>query len=319
MPAISVIIPSYNGGPWLARAVQSVREQDFTDWEIIIVDDGSTDERSLTVARGLVDDRVRLVVHERNQGLAAARNTGIEHARGDIIVPLDADDRLPPGALKAINDGFTANPDADFLFGKFDETFWYSGETRHHDPGPQASLHDGQWTPWCGCSPFRRAIWKVTGGYDGSADYRRGPEDWDFWVRVVAAGGKGVYVPAALYEHIRRPGSLSDEYTPDWLHAVLRTFSKLDGRIYSESERKARIAEMGREVISYWRRRAKPQRSLPSAMRVLWHVPLAWGVWRAAIGCLAEFLFPPLRRRYTRQHEARVNAALKASGDIGKR
>ena len=90
-PLVSVIIPAYNQAAFLGAAIQSVLGQTYTHLELIVVSDASPDETS-DVVKGFADRRVRLVEHERNRGLPAARNTGIREASGEIIALLDADD-----------------------------------------------------------------------------------------------------------------------------------------------------------------------------------------------------------------------------------
>jgi glycosyltransferase involved in cell wall biosynthesis len=96
---VSVIIPCYNGAGFIGDTLESVRRQIFPDWECIVVDDGSTDDTAGVVRRNIAgDDRFRYVYQE-NGGLSAARNTGLERARGEFLQFLDADDVLLPGKL----------------------------------------------------------------------------------------------------------------------------------------------------------------------------------------------------------------------------
>ena len=111
----SVIIPVYNGEAHLADAVERLQKQDFADWEAVIVDDGSTDATP-QIADGLArqDNRIR-VLHQPNGGVSIARNRGLDEARGDWIVWLDADDAYVPGALRRISELTDANADCNCL------------------------------------------------------------------------------------------------------------------------------------------------------------------------------------------------------------
>src|SRR5690349_6578170 len=93
MPLVSVIIPCYNDGHYIDDSVSSIRSQTFADWEIIIVNDGSTDESTLAKLRTF-DDPLITVLHKENGHLSYARNHGISHAKGVIIVTLVADDKF---------------------------------------------------------------------------------------------------------------------------------------------------------------------------------------------------------------------------------
>ncbi len=100
MPFFSVVIPLFNKARWIGRAIESVMAQGFEDFELIIVDDGSTDE-SMTVVAQFVDSRVR-VLRQPNSGPSAARNEGVAHARGEWVALLDGDDYWLDGHLAAL-------------------------------------------------------------------------------------------------------------------------------------------------------------------------------------------------------------------------
>jgi len=98
---ISVIMATYNRADTLQRAIDSVLRQSYEDWELIIVDDGSTDETT-SVLEALDDPRIRVVRHPRNRGMHAAKNTGLDHVAGEWFTTLDADDEMMPEALEVM-------------------------------------------------------------------------------------------------------------------------------------------------------------------------------------------------------------------------
>ena len=118
MPTFSVVIPIYNVEDWLSRCVDSVLSQDFTDFEVVLVDDGSTDGCP-AICDGYADSDGRVnVIHKSNGGLASARNAGLQAASGDYIVVVDSDDWLADGTLRILWDKAVSpyRPDA-ILFG----------------------------------------------------------------------------------------------------------------------------------------------------------------------------------------------------------
>lgn len=113
---ISVIIPLYNKETIVARSVGSVLAQDFQDFEVVVVDDGSTDQ-SAAIVGSIADPRLRLI-SQPNGGPSKARNTGIREARGEWLLFLDADDELLPGALDHLHRLSQQHPDMDMLLGE---------------------------------------------------------------------------------------------------------------------------------------------------------------------------------------------------------
>lgn len=111
-PLISVVIPCYNRARLIPRALASVKAQNFDDIEIVLVDDGSSDDTVAAVRKLINDDpRIHLVVHERNRGEAAARNTGVRSARGKYVAFLDSDDEWLPNKLASQISVITTEPD----------------------------------------------------------------------------------------------------------------------------------------------------------------------------------------------------------------
>jgi glycosyltransferase involved in cell wall biosynthesis len=188
MPKVSVITPTYNRADMLGQAIQSVLDQDFTDWELIIVDDGSRDNTREVVA-GFADPRIRYIYQE-NKGLPAARNTGIRNAQGQYIAFLDSDDLFLSHKLAeevAILDG---RPDLGLVAcGHFevDRNLRVLREMRPWQSHPQLNL-----TTWLLTCPLvvstvlvRREWLERVGLFDEQMRY---VEDWDLWLRLSYAG-----------------------------------------------------------------------------------------------------------------------------------
>jgi len=129
MPAIAVIIPVYNRSDRLGEAIASVLAQDFGDFELIVVDDGS-DDGSAAVAAGNGDPRLRCLQLDRNLGGGAARNRGIRAASSPIICFLDSDDLFLPHKLRFIDTYFRDNPQIDVLLDSFEIVFPKAGGDR---------------------------------------------------------------------------------------------------------------------------------------------------------------------------------------------
>lgn len=118
MPAVTVVLPVFNRVQVVARAVDSVLDQSFEDFELIVVDDGSSDGTAELVA-GLLDPRIRLISMPQNRGACAARNRGIEAARGEVVCLLDSDDVYRPEKLAVVWDQFAQSPELGLLVDSF--------------------------------------------------------------------------------------------------------------------------------------------------------------------------------------------------------
>lgn len=197
-PVVSVVIPCHDYARYLPDAVSSVLAQTFRDWELVIVDDGSTDD-TVEVAQGLIahhpDRRIRLL-RQANAGVSAARNTGIEAADGRYILPLDADDVIAPTMLEktvAVLDG-----DPGIAIASTD-VFSFTDD----DLPPQAMPLPAysrelmlQRLIMFYCSLYRREAWEAVGGYD---ETMRAGEDWDFWIGCVEHGFDAHHIHEPLF------------------------------------------------------------------------------------------------------------------------
>lgn len=186
MPRVSAIIIVLNGERFIAEAIESVRAQDFGDWELIVVDDGSTDSTRDIVQR-FVDsnpDRIRLLRHpdHGNYGMSATRNLGIEKARGEFVAFLDADDLWLPGKVGAQVAILDRHPEAAMVYGR--TLIWKEWNStsrerdRFYDLGVAANaeydpphlffqlLENVHQTPTTCNAMMRRSIVKPIGGFD---------------------------------------------------------------------------------------------------------------------------------------------------------
>jgi glycosyltransferase involved in cell wall biosynthesis len=115
MPELSIVVPLYNKAAHVERCVGSIRSQTFTDFEVVVVDDGSTDTSFVDFERACAGDARFRLIRQPNGGVSMARNTGIAQARADLIAFLDADDEWSPGYLEAIVGLARRHPDVPLL------------------------------------------------------------------------------------------------------------------------------------------------------------------------------------------------------------
>jgi len=201
VPKVSVIIPCYNLGVFLDEAIASVWAQTFTDYEIIVVDDGSDDPVTLEKLAELKATGLQIIKTD-NHGVSAARNRGISEAHGKYILPLDADDRIAATYLEKAVDIIEQRPDIGIvyceaeLFGALQGPWVIPGFSLPHQLLDNLIFS---------AALFRKVDWKHAGGYDETL--RAGWEDWDFWLRILESGC-GVYrLSEALFNYRIRPCS----------------------------------------------------------------------------------------------------------------
>jgi glycosyltransferase involved in cell wall biosynthesis len=204
VPTVSVIIPCYNLGQYLDEAVSSVLAQSFQDFEILIVDDGSTDEATRAVLGRYSRPKTR-VIRTEHVGLAAARNLGVYQAKGRYLCALDADDRLEPSFLEKMASVLDGDELVTFssswlrTFG--DETWEWKPERCDL---PTLLWEDTVLT----AALVRRDAVVAVGGYDTHMP-EQGDEDWDLWLTLVEGGFRGAILPEILFNYRRRAGSMS--------------------------------------------------------------------------------------------------------------
>ncbi|MEK7188133.1 MAG: glycosyltransferase family A protein [Patescibacteria group bacterium] len=228
MSKISIIIPCFNYGRYLPEAIQSVLEQTYQDFEIIVVDDGSTDLETKRIIAGISHPKIRVITQE-NKGLPATRNTGIREARGEYIVPLDADDKLAPTYLEKCMWMMERNPSLDFVytaaqtFGDY-EYLWFE----EYDAKELLKRNFITAT-----ALYRKKDWEKVGGYDESfVAY----EDWDFWLRFLKNDIFGALLPEPLFLYRKHRPSMLNEIGEPHRHEIEAAIKELHRELYKQTE-----------------------------------------------------------------------------------
>lgn len=198
LPLVSVIIPCYNHGDFLEETIQSVLSQTYKHFEIVIINDGSTDI-STNRLLGEVHWPNTAVIKIENSGVSYARNLGIARSKGKYLLPLDGDDKIAPTYLeKAVQ--ILEMTDATVVTPMVE----YFGKKRGNYRLPEYSLEGlmGQNLLVC-TSMFRRSDFEKTQGFN--VNMKKGFEDWDFWLTLLKKGGKVHLIKEVLFFYrIRR-------------------------------------------------------------------------------------------------------------------
>jgi len=216
---VSIIIPAYNAAAYVAQTIESALNQTHPHCEIIVVDDGSTDDTAMIAEQYSVT-----VIRQQNQGVALARNTGIAHATGDYFQFLDADDWLLPEKIAASLRYFQQHPTADIIYTDYEVR---DGDMQTRLPNPEIDYREGQLFEYflnltstmfkLPCPLVKRSIVESVNGF---RDGMQGVEDWNFWVRVAHHGAEFRYLDQVLVVYRLTPNSLSK-------HRINMAYSRL--------------------------------------------------------------------------------------------
>jgi glycosyltransferase involved in cell wall biosynthesis len=205
-PRISIISPCYNHGQYIQEMLGSVFGQTFQAYEVIIVNDGSTDETK-EILDSLHHEKLT-IIHTPNHGPAAARNMGVAAARAPLILNLDADDKIAPTFLEKAHKIFEANPSVGIVYS--DQRFFgnTSGKFDLRPYSLAAMLNDNVIPSQ---AFFKKSDWEVVGGY--SEEFIYGLEDYDFWLSIIELGREVYRIPEPLvfYRRYKNPEDCRSE------------------------------------------------------------------------------------------------------------
>ena len=193
MPKVSVVIPCFNQGRFIGDAVDSVLAQTYQDFEILIVNDGSTDTYTNNILLGYHNPKISLIT-TTNQGLPSARNNGINAAAGEYILPLDADDRIGRSYLEEAVKVLDSNSSVGVVYCEAEFFGHRLGKWRLPRYTSKKILMEN--IIFCSAM-FRKVTWSKIGGYNPNMKY--GLEDWDFWLSTIESGIQVYQIPKILF------------------------------------------------------------------------------------------------------------------------
>ena len=179
MEKVSIIMPCYNDGQYILEAIQSVREQTYTNWELIIIDDNSDDSDTVNIINSIHDPQI-LVLHSDHLRPAGARNYGIEHATGKYILPVDSDDTIDKTYIEKAVNVIESSPDTGIVYCKADLFGEKSGPWDLPEYSFKSMLLDNIVFV---TALFYREDWEKVGGF--STTMVAGMEDYDFWLSIM--------------------------------------------------------------------------------------------------------------------------------------
>lgn len=259
-PTVSVIIPVYNDAEYLWEAINSVKKQTYTEWEIIIVDDGSDKKSTIDIIDSIYDEKIK-IIRTKNNGPSAARNIGIREAKGKYILPLDADDFIDATYIEKAIDIMEKDGDIGIVYCKAELFGKRVGlwELPEYNIG---SMLIGNMI--FVTSLFKKSDWECVGGFDETL--KHGIEDYEFWLSLIELNIKVYMIPEVLFCYRIKERSRNTNFSKkeEQLISTYRYIVKKHLRLYQENieniiievkkqelERNAKIERIKRRIPLY--------------------------------------------------------------------
>tara|TARA_R110002095_G_scaffold161072_1_gene139580 strand:- start:537 stop:1394 length:858 start_codon:yes stop_codon:yes gene_type:complete len=204
---VSIIVPCYNQAHFLGESLQSVLNQTYSNWECIIVNDGSQDNTKSIADSWCNNDKRFKYLEKTNGGLSSARNAGITISKGEYILPLDADDILHESFLSTLVPELN-NDESLAIVSCYSKFFFKNKENIIHELKPIGTTYNALLFENCliATSLFRKQCWEDVGGYDETM--KKGFEDWEFWLAITKQGWKFKVVEEFLFYYRKSKKSM---------------------------------------------------------------------------------------------------------------
>ncbi|WP_242008611.1 glycosyltransferase family 2 protein [Flavobacterium glaciei] len=228
---VSIIVPCYKQAHFLKDSLQSVLDQNYTEWECIIVNDGSPDNtESIAQKWCAIDSRFKYLKKE-NGGLSSARNAGIGISKGEYILPLDADDLLHEDYLTLLVPELQQNPSLAIV-SCYSNFFIENISNIIHKQKPigttyHALLYENN---MMATSLYRKKCWEEVGGYD--ENMKQGFEDWEFWIAITKKGWEYKFVETFLFYYRKSKQSMLIETLNNHVESNMEYVFKKHSEIY---------------------------------------------------------------------------------------
>ena len=290
---VSVIMPTFNRSALLPKAIESVRRQDYEAWELIVVDDGSSDDTQAVLARFAGDSRIRCFRQE-NRGQASARNYGIREAHGAWIAFIDSDDQWLAHKLRKQMEYLAGNPDMDIVYGEVERIDLVGRvlprrrSMQRHSGWVWRALLDNNFIGMSTAVVRADKLRKV-GGFD---ETMRVVEDYDLWLRLSATGRFG-FLPGVVSQY-RVAGPRVSDHVRDCAEAnvaaVERFLTTHPALLPSAEVARVRSQLHGR-IARDFAHEGMLSRSLAAALTAVWFAPGECSAWRT----LAAVALHPVR------------------------
>jgi glycosyltransferase involved in cell wall biosynthesis len=228
---VSIIVPCYKQAHFLNESLQSVLSQNYTNWECIIVNDGSPDDTESVAQKWCTRDNRFKYLKKENGGLSSARNAGITISKGEYILPLDADDILHNDYLKLLVPELQQNPSLAIV-SCYSNFFIENISNIIHQQKPvgttyHALLYENN---MMASSLYHKKYWEEVGGYDETM--KHGFEDWEFWIAITKKGLEFKFIQEFLFYYRKSKHSMLIDTLNDHVESNMEYVFKKHKEIY---------------------------------------------------------------------------------------
>lgn len=220
MKKVSVIMPCFNDGKYIQESIECALNQTYKNIELIIIDDGSTEQETINILKNIKDNRIKILNTSR-LGPSGARNKGINECDGDYILPLDSDDIIDETYIEKAVNIIESNSNIGIVYceaelfgereGKWELPSYSIGEMLVNNVIFVTAL-------------FRKKDWELVGGFDIS--FKKGLEDYDFWLSILELGRDAVQIPEILFRYRIKPVSRNKSFEED-INNVKEVYEKI--------------------------------------------------------------------------------------------
>jgi glycosyltransferase involved in cell wall biosynthesis len=260
IPLFSFVIPCYNHGDFVEETIESIMQVKQKElYEIIVVDDGSTDEACKLVLEK-IERKGALLIKQKNLGLGAARNNGIRRSKGKYILPVDADNKIRPTYFYSAIEMFETDPEIGVVYGDV----WFFGEQEYRRTMElHSKSHQFIQNKIDACAAFRREVWEQIGGYQ---EQMIGYQDWEFWAAVDSLNyWKFYHIKDIAFDYRKLAGSMVSHtklFTDELLDYIssrhVRSLRKLHKEYYNQLQSQQYKSSQNNEVSILINRDAEP-------------------------------------------------------------
>ena len=266
IPHISIVIPTFNGSRYIREAIDSICNQTFSSWEVIVVDDGSTDGTPGIVQEFMAKEpRVRLIQHEKNRQLPSALNTGFAEAKGSYLTWTADDNLFRPTALEVLSRYLASHPHVGLVYAAATVIDANGQVIRHRPAANPHDLYERNPVGWC--FMYTAKVRQQVGDYDPACFLA---EDIDYWLRI-AKKFPVVALKDDLFMYRAHAHSLTESKPLQCRRASAAVrFRHLPGLIWASRNEKARVMY---ELMSFFKMDRQYRRAVQALWRGFWQDP----------------------------------------------